>query len=254
MALLKRLIVLALAACASSLNVLNAAPCPYWTWDGFYVGVNAGIVRGYDKISLTAKGLWGTTPQAVQNFLHVNGSTSLSNWNFIGGGQVGYNYQHKCWLLGLEADGNYVNLSAHRNTPQIVEPVLVQRFGFKDRIEHNWLATVRPRIGYTICQFLPYITGGFAAGDARVRSNIYGVTTNYSSEARRSKILYGWTVGAGLEYPIRPFLSLKAEYLYVNLGHFNTTSVPGPGFEGFFEERRICVREDILRLGLNYRL
>jgi outer membrane immunogenic protein len=31
----------------------------------------------------------------------------------------------------------------------------------------------------------------------------------------------GWTVGAGIEYGIVSNVSVKAEYLYVNLGDFN---------------------------------
>ena len=38
---------------------------------------------------------------------------------------------------------------------------------------------------------------------------------------RRSTTNAGWTVGAGLEFAVAPHWTLKAEYLYVDLGKFN---------------------------------
>ena len=252
----KHLLAIVAAAWASAATTQAAAPCPYWTWDGFYFGVNAGVVRGYDKIRLTPKGDWGTTPLFLQDFITDNGTTRLSNWNFIGGVQVGYNYQMCRWLYGIEADANYLNLSDHRNTPPLIAPgVQGLTFVFRDRIEHNWLVTVRPRIGYVIDRFLPYLTGGFAIGDAKAKSSLFDTITGYASFASASKTLPGWTLGGGLEYAFKPFVSVKVEYLYVNLGHFTTkSSTTTPNREGYYEERRYSVRDDIVRIGINYRL
>src|SRR6266849_1215716 len=55
-------------------------PIPYYIWTGFYVGVHAG-------------GGWAD--------LGVGDTGS----GFIGGGQVGYNYQiNPQWVLGVEAE------------------------------------------------------------------------------------------------------------------------------------------------------
>lgn len=251
MSLLKRLIVIA-GVWAISSNILSAAPC--WNWTGLYGGVNLGIIRCYDKLRLAPKGLWGTQSGALQDFIGGNGTTRLSSWNFIGGGQVGYNYQACCWLFGLEVDGNYLNLSDHRRTAQLPFNDILS-YSFSERIEHNWLATARARLGYVIkTRFMTYLTGGYATGDVKVRSKIFGGLNGYQSFASSSKILKGWSLGGGLEYALRPHFTVKAEYLYVNLGHFKTTSSPGPGFAGFFEQREYSIREDAIRLGLNYRL
>ena len=79
------------------------------------------------------------------------------------------------------------------------------------------LGTIRGRIGYAFDQFLPYFTAGWADGD------------DDSS---------GSAIGGGVEYRVLPTVSIKAEYLHVELSqpvdivrvglnwHFN---LPGPG-------------------------
>jgi outer membrane immunogenic protein len=233
----------------------EAAYRPSWSWNGFYLGLNMGIVRCADKVTLKPLGAWSTTSQSLQDFLEANGVTKLSEWNFIGGGQIGYNYQTRHWVFGLEADGNYLYLFNSRQTPQIFVPNSINTYGFHDRVEHNWLLTARVRIGYPIwVRCLPYLTGGFATGDASVFSSIVSNTTGYSSVAHQKKVLTGWTVGGGLEYAFRPRLTIKGEYLYVNLGRLQSVSTPTLNFVGFFERRRFNIQEDIVRFGVNYLL
>src|SRR5262249_45584737 len=63
---------------------------PPFTWTGFYIGANLGGAWGQRNLTDTLLGL------------------SLSNVNekgaFIGGGQLGYNYQFGNVVLGIEAD------------------------------------------------------------------------------------------------------------------------------------------------------
>jgi len=56
----------------------------------------------------------------------------------------------------------------------------------------------------------------------------------------------GWTVGAGLEYAFLGNWSAKIEYLYVDLGNFNTPfTAPLQNSVGF--------KENVVRAGLNYK-
>ena len=66
---------------------------PPYSWTGFYVGLNAGGSWGKQDNSLV------TVPGGVTLF-----SNSNSLDGFIGGGQVGYNWQSDHWVFGLEAD------------------------------------------------------------------------------------------------------------------------------------------------------
>ncbi len=79
---------------------------------------------------------------------------------------------------------------------------------------NKWLATVRGRLGYAFDRFLPYFTGGLALGDINATLPVPVLPGGSISSA-------GWTVGAGLEVGLVSNVSLKAEYLYVDLGTFN---------------------------------
>ena len=114
------------SALAADLPTVKAPPVVYplpaLTWTGFYAGLNAGYDWGtsanattvstplFDAIALTADGL---DPAHVVSGGLLNGGTALANSGtarlnpsgFIGGGQVGYNYQWGSSLVaGLEAD------------------------------------------------------------------------------------------------------------------------------------------------------
>jgi outer membrane immunogenic protein len=72
--------------------------------------------------------------------------------------------------------------------------------------------SARGRVGFAFDRFLPYFTGGLALGDINAnRPNFPGGSISNA----------GWTVGAGLEVGLVSNVSLKAEYLYVDLGNFN---------------------------------
>ena len=62
-----------------------------------------------------------------------------------------------------------------------------------------------------------------------------------------SKTRLGWTIGAGVEYAFMGAWSVKAEYLYVNLGTFTCSPTTcGP-------DSTIKMPLNIARLGVNYR-
>ena len=80
----------------------------------------------------------------------------------------------------------------------------------------DWLSTFRLRAGYTWSHFLFYATAGGAAGDFRLSTHPTGATHNPTPPL-------GWAAGAGVEYLFDDAISVKLEYLYVNLG---TVSCP----------------------------
>jgi outer membrane immunogenic protein len=73
-----------------------------------------------------------------------------------------------------------------------------------------------------------------------------------------SRITTGWTAGAGLEYALWRNLSLRAEYLYVNLDRGNTVSVVAqtvlvPGTTpSSFSAAYSRTDFNVLRVGVNY--
>src|SRR5882672_8027865 len=66
---------------------------PVYNWSGLYAGLNAGYSWGRQSNDLVAA---ATGARLFSNSDHLNG--------FIGGGQLGYNWQINQWVLGLEGD------------------------------------------------------------------------------------------------------------------------------------------------------
>ncbi|MFD2222462.1 outer membrane protein, partial [Microvirga arabica] len=91
---------LATGAVAADLPSRRAAPAPMiaavpvFTWTGFYVGVNAGYGWSND------------------DFDSVDLADEDDDGGFVGGAQVGYNYQIGSFVVGLEGDIQYADFGS----------------------------------------------------------------------------------------------------------------------------------------------
>jgi outer membrane immunogenic protein len=213
---LAALMIAAGAASAADLPRSYKAPAyvapAYANWTGFYAGINAGY--GFGKSTWDVPAI-EPTPKG-----------------FVGGVTLGYNFQTGLWLWGLEGDVMYSGMKD--------SGTCVGATGTCET-KNSWLGTARGRIGYAGWNnLLPYFTGGAAFGDIKASSPF--------GDASKTKV--GWTVGAGLEYALWTNWSVKAEYLYVDLGSFDCgTSCGGPGVT----TDNVSFKANIVRAGLNYR-
>src|SRR4051794_4346260 len=173
------LIGLGAAAFAADLPSRRAAPAPYvavpvFTWTGFYVGVNAGY--GFSDNDRNGLGAYNATAGSLSaplggyaGTVTTDGLNSRDNSGFVGGGQIGYNYQIGQWVIGVEADLQYADLNkSNSNGIVVLNPGVV---GFTGAQNANfggidWFGTVRGRLGYAIDRMMIYGTGGFAYGGA----------------------------------------------------------------------------------------
>jgi outer membrane immunogenic protein len=231
-----------------------------YNWTGLYIGVNAGYGWSHEAINLT-----GDPVTVGPTFIIPGGvptSIAKNPKGFIGGAQIGYNYQTGRWLLGFEADFDGAGIRSSQDVTGIVG---VPRFTHGEQ-KLDWLATVRARAGFTPWdRFLVYATGGLAVGHAK--SSIILTTTVPNNVAAciaanvgicmsdsQSKTLVGWTAGGGLEFALGGNWSVKAEYLYYDLGNINTAAADtrfAPPQPVLFGDQQ--VRGNIVRAGLNYR-
>jgi outer membrane immunogenic protein len=244
----------AAALCLATLGL--AAPAmaqsaDAWTWTGPYVGLNLGYGGGDFKYPFS-----GTTDAAGTN--PVTGRARQSSSGVLGGGQAGYNYQMPNGLvLGLETDIDAADIGGSSSFNSATGTGTFTSAGVNSRI--NYLGTVRGRIGRPMYdgRFMPYVTGGFAYGGVRNSANFTCTTCATSSFATNTQTQTGWTVGAGAEYALDRHLSVKVEYLYVDLGSQNLSngageiSVPGAGlFNSNIIEK---TNANVVRAGLNFR-
>jgi outer membrane immunogenic protein len=237
---------------------------PSCLWCGFYGGVNLGDASG--TFSPTVNSGFPAPPFVPGDVAAMSAaqSRSLSANGFIGGAQAGYNFQHDNLVWGFEADFDYLGLKGSKNgaipIPSTfpggaVGPPLVT-FASATSASTNWLITVRPRLGWAMDNWLLYVTGGLAVGQESFGQTLT-VFAPFVSQNNFSETHVGWTVGVGAEYALTRQWSLKAEYLYVDLGkssgHASTlTPALPPGFGTFAGSSAVALTANIGRVGLNY--
>lgn len=108
---------------------------------------------------------------------------------------------------------------------------------------------------------LLYATGGLALGQTELSSSAFCSTctppsfTQPNTTNQITKTSAGWTVGAGAEWVFTPRWSLKAEYLYVDLGNNSSTisyAYPVPATNNSTLTSTVHNYENIVRGGINY--
>jgi len=196
------------------------APCdPIYNWTAFYVGGHlGGAFSGSNNFS---------DPFARSN----------SNGRFLGGLQVGADYQFAPnWVVG--AEGQYSWLSGRMGGEFTEFP------GLAYSNEQSGLGSITGRFGYTWGPGLIYAKGGYAYSDNKERMTFNGLPVAFATTGDHRN---GWTVGAGLEFLFAPNWSAKIEYQYYNFGKA-TVDTPAIGLGNFTTD------DNTVKVGLNYRL
>ena len=256
-------------------------PPPPVLWNGFYVGVNAG-----GTFSASSGVNVSTIPLATDVFTLNSASqnvASLSNnfGGFIGGGQVGYNWQFDPnFVAGIEADIQGVAGGGGSNSVTIgnvfsapFPPGVSNLTGLATTSASkslDYLGTVRGRVGFLVTPtLLAFASGGLAYGQANLSASALQVgTDNFVIPGAPAGVFngitlgstgisdtrVGWTVGGGAEWMFLPNWSAKVEYLYYDLGNV-TASFPAlnntPGIS-FIAQASTRFDGHIVRAGLNY--
>jgi outer membrane immunogenic protein len=166
-------------------------PLPFYIWTGVYVGVHAG--GGWADLGV--------------------GDTGTG---FIGGGQVGYNYQINQWVFGLEAD--IAGSGIKNNLATIGTP-----FGpITANFNWNSLTTLTSRFGWAFDNWLVYGKVGGAWADVSV-----SVNAPFGFGASAGGTASGWVAGVGAEYAFGNNWSAKVEYNHFDFGGDSGTFITG---------------------------
>jgi outer membrane immunogenic protein len=256
------------------------SPAPIYTWTGFYVGLNAGWGWGNsDGISNSVTSsfcntaLVGCAPNQASNaaVAAVPGSLDTNPNGFIGGGQIGYNWQTGAVVWGIEADFQGADIHGDATATGSVVPTsspgnTISVTGSASQ-KIDFLGTLRGRLGWTPSPpWLLYVTGGLAYGHTKTNvafsEHVSGAcfcgpdpVTSVENDEWRA----GWTVGGGVEWMFAPQWTVKAEYLYYDLGsvtlnssvtQLNAAATP---FFGVGIASEVTYRGSIARAGVNYK-
>jgi outer membrane immunogenic protein len=214
----------AASAFAADLPSPAIAPSPAYlapvhNWTGFYIGGNMGA--GWTGLSNT-------------NFSDTLGSsfTGPTNTQFVGGAQLGANYQFGGGVVvGVEAMFDWFTVS-HNNPVTATDPTntVAANIGIADA---RWLTTATGRIGYAWDRVLLYAKGGGAwVATASPSISIAGGGPA-SFSAVNNTTVSTWTAGFGLEWAFSGNWSARAEYDYIAIPNQSLTVAPAtPTFGG----------------------
>ncbi len=214
--------------CAGVLTSVAGAQAQQSTardWSGFNVGVNAGGAWGnsYLTTAVAAPGNYFVTSDPGQ--IQTTGAGSMGSSGFTGGVQGGYTWQTGSLLIGVEGDAGVMSLNATRTAGSNYLSQPANRFVVSQTMGADWIATLRPKIGWAVGDAAVYGTGGIALTtlkfDAQFNDN-FGTFASSQSSARSTTI--GWVLGAGMQYALGPQWSVKAEYLHVDFGSVSVGS------------------------------
>lgn len=231
-------------------------------WSGFYVGAHGGYAGAGD---------WGTDLSGTIGELvytdRFEGDTGLSQsdgWH--GGLQAGANYQFGTLVVGIEGDVSWTDLDASGvfvSTGFGAGPggCLVgqncTRWDIESQLE--MFGTLRGRLGFVAGPLLIYGTGGLAWGIVDTKQStthnpggneVDGAITSGDSNH------IGYALGGGGEFMVTQNVTIKAEYLYVDLGSADyrltgtqSPTNPAPWTETFKQDLDFHT----FRLGVNYK-
>ena len=213
-------------------------------WTGCYVG---GYVGGAwnesDGVTFTDVGngqFRAFSGGIVAGGLEDRHSWSTgSNSSFTGGGTFGCNFQPiGSFVLGIEGEVGFMRLEGSAFDPLLSPTLRAGALRGTPDVSGgakvgDWYGMITPRLGYAWDRILLYAKGGaaFVPASASVvdacLSTAAGCGNWVISTSSGSHIFTTWTVGGGLEWAFADRWSVKAEYMFIDLGDNKTLTTCG---------------------------
>jgi outer membrane immunogenic protein len=255
---LKRLLLAAISTIAMTVaaSAADLAARPYtkappvaaaiYDWSGFYIGINGGGGSAHKCWDLTSLNFNGAVvpivPALAEGCHNATGA--------IAGGQIGYRWQASNWVFGLEAQGDWANLTgSHQSNPGVFP------FGtvVTDRTRVDAIGLFTGQIGYAWNNVLWYVKGGAAVSRDKYNGLVpaTGIAFDEGTETR-----WGGAVGTGIEIGFAPNWSVGVEYNHLFMGTRNVTFSATGAFDPagtFSRTDRISQDVDMGTVRLNYR-
>jgi outer membrane immunogenic protein len=221
-----------------------AAP---FSWTGCYVGVHAGA--GWARTGFTDVGA-GAFIAPTGPEIDVNSRTG-----FVGGGQVGCDYQFASnWVVGAAGDFSWASIDGETNDPFFAGKTPGVPLSLHSRTD--FLASATGRVGYAWDRYLVYAKGGAAWSHDKYQVNNFNCTATIfvSCNTSATETRLGWIAGGGLEWALAPNWSALIEYDHYGFGTRGLTftdpaQVNSASFNGF----NVKLNVDVVKVGLNYR-
>jgi outer membrane immunogenic protein len=232
-------------------------------WEGFYAGGNLGGAWNSTCNSWTPSGPI-INPAIANAFYNRN---CPNNGVFVGGLQIGYNFQYNQLVWGFGLDYDFFESKTRNASRAYAGPIPpAGGYTFYSKTDPNGFAILGPRIGYAIDNWLPYfrIGGVFTTGSRDVTASYTppgGTAPTASFNGGKDYKANGFGVGAGVEYALVDAWSLRAEYTAVKLGKGSNSNATCTGsaaacsaFTGIeLNNIHNSFTANVFRVGINYK-
>jgi opacity protein-like surface antigen len=259
----RSIMLLALVLIASAAGAQDVITTSDSMWRGFYLGGNLG-------------GAWNSTC----NTWSPNGGNGVSNptlatafYNrdcpnngaFIGGIQLGYNFQSGPLVWGFGLDYEFLGgKDRHRAfTYSGASPPPDGTYTFSSHGSPNGFGLLGPRIAYAVDDWLPFFRIGsvFASGSRRSTATFTDASGTATFTGGKDFHASGLGIGVGVEYMLGAPWSFKAEYTHISLGKGDndvttctgTTATCTAFGNVSLDNSHNSFTANIFRVGLNYK-
>jgi len=217
-------------------------------WSGFYIGANGGGAWSHKCWDIDAftivNPVIGTLVFAGPEGCHTaDGATA--------GGQIGYRWQSASFVFGLEAQGNWANLTGSNPSQNLLFA------GVANRTKIDGIGLFTGQVGYAWNAFLLYVKGGAAVVsdkyDSFLTAPMVPLPTGFITD-RGSETRWGGVVGIGGEFSFTRNWSCAVEYDHLFMGARDVFMTYDPAFVAALNHSE-HIRQDVdmVTARINYR-
>lgn len=192
-------------------------------WSGFYAGGLLGATQGkVDMASNSGSTIYFAPTETVQ--LARVSDKELKEWRPAGALVGGYGKQFGNVYVGIDLSANSLLMNDKRSVTETYVATPGTQFTLKQSASADWMATLRPRLGWAEGNWLAYVTGGIAV--TRLHLNTTFTDNAWSAYSRSSvtKTLTGRSIGFGAEYALGQQWAFRGEYLHTRFGKTRSSS------------------------------
>jgi outer membrane immunogenic protein len=230
----------------------KAPAAPAYNWTGCYVGANTGAAAAGSDFTSTVSPGTHLVNAADLAAVAAAGTGSANDSRFIGGGQLGCNWQTGTLVFGVEGD---LDSFSTRSTSTVNGTLTTtDAFTITNAVKTNWLGTVRPRVGVAADRSLAYVTGGVAFTNFSYAQTYADTLSAAAGGSSASSNATGWTVGGGWETAWEHNWIFRAEYLFAkfrSIGASGAILDTARGSNALRGSADLTVQ--VLRAGMNYK-
>jgi len=218
------------------------APAPVQLWTGCYIGGHVGGAISQDT-----------------NTNRFGSSGSYSADGFVGGGQVGCDYEFAGgWVAGVEGRAAWSSLD-YNHPRSVIYSFIGVTVPSQFSIKNDFLASATTRLGYSFANSgLVFVRGGAAWTREKLGDSFTTPAGNpffpggIAVDPNSTRMRAGWTVGTGVDWAFAPHWSVNVEYNYYDFGNGGTLAIdPANGATVNFYKVKDTLHA--VTTGVNYR-